>query len=261
MVNALRRIKIELQYDGTSYRGWQVQPSGVTIQGMLQESIRGITGQPVTIVGAGRTDAGVHAIAQVASFDSSSRLDETVLKRALNAQLPPDVKIMAIENCPGDFHPRYSALRKRYFYLIANAGDVPVFFERYMWWIRAPLDVGGMKAASEFLLGRHDFSSFRGAGCDVKSPVREVYCIQAERFGELTFLSARFSGNFIKISLEANGFLRHMARNIVGTLVEVGRGRIRPETLRDILLARDRRRAGQTAPAKGLFLDRVIYSL
>jgi tRNA pseudouridine38-40 synthase len=257
----MRRIKIELQYDGTSYRGWQVQSSGTTIQGMLQESIRSITGEPVTIVGAGRTDAGVHAIAQIAAFNSCSGLDVTVIKRALNALLPSDVRIIAAEDYPGDFHPRYSALRKRYVYFIANAEDVPVFFERYMWWIRAPLDVGRITASSGFLLGRHDFSSFRGAGCGAKSPVREIFSLQAERFGELSFLSARFSGNFIKISLEGNGFLRHMARNIVGTLAEVGRGRIPPEAVQDILLSRDRRRAGQTAPAKGLFLDKVIYPL
>jgi tRNA pseudouridine38-40 synthase len=257
----MRRIKITLQYDGTSYQGWQVQPSGITIQGMLEERILRITGEPVTFIGAGRTDAGVHAIAQIASFDSSSGLDNVVIKRALNALLPPDVRIVAIEDCTGDFHPRYSALRKRYFYLIANTDDVPVFWGRYVWWVKAPLDVEGMKAASGFLRGRHDFSSFRGAGCGARSPVREVYCLEAERFRELAFFSSRFGGNFIKISLEGDGFLRHMVRNIVGTLVEVGRGKIPPETVRDILLSRDRRRAGQTAPAKGLFLDKVIYAL
>ncbi|HAM51240.1 MAG TPA: tRNA pseudouridine(38-40) synthase TruA [Nitrospiraceae bacterium] len=257
----MRRIKVKLQYDGTFYQGWQVQPSGTTIQGMLQESILRITGEPATFIGAGRTDAGVHAVAQIASFDSSSRLDNVVIKRALNALLPPDVRIIALEDCSGEFHPRYSALRKRYFYLIANTDDVPVFFGRYVWWVRAPLDVEGMKAASGFLRGRHDFSSFRGAGCGAKSPVREVYSLETERFGELAFLSARFSGNFIKISLEGDGFLRHMVRNIVGTLVEVGRGRIQPDAVGNILLSRDRRRAGQTAPAKGLFLDRVIYAL
>ncbi|HET6516262.1 MAG TPA: tRNA pseudouridine(38-40) synthase TruA [Thermodesulfovibrionales bacterium] len=259
----LRRIRLAVQYDGTAYNGWQAQPSGTTIQRTLEKSIQKITGDTVSLIGAGRTDAGVHAVEQVASFDSATKLDTTVLKRALNAVLPEDVRVFAVEDVQTDFHPRYSALRKRYVYLIANMeiGSVPVFLKRYVWQISVPLRAAEMKRAADYLCGRHDFSSFRGTGCGARSPVREVYAIDVQGFDEIHFLCARFSGTFLKIAIEADAFLRHMVRNIVGTLVEVGRGKLTPQDIRGILEARDRKCAGPTAPAKGLFLDRVIYPL
>lgn len=260
----MRKIKLTLQYDGSEYNGWQLQPSGRTIQGLIQEGVYRLTGEKAEITGAGRTDAGVHALEQVAAFDSSTSLEAGVIKRALNALLPPDIRVVTAEDTDPSFHPRYSAGRKRYTYIIANMGDMeapPLFFTRYLWWIKAPLDLEGMKAASAHLCGTHDFSSFRGAGCGAKSPVRTVYLVDIEPLIDMNFLFVSFPGSFIKLSLEANGFLRHMVRNIVGTLVETGRGRINPDKVREILQARDRRLAGPTAPAKGLFLERVIYPL
>jgi len=257
----MRKIKLTIQYDGSSYHGWQVQPQGTTIQGLLEEVIGEITGERPQVTGSGRTDAGVHALGQVASFDSGSVLANDVLRRALNALLPRDVRITAVEDAPADFHPRYDAARKRYFYLVANTGTVPVFIDRYVWWLRARLDVEQMREAAVFLRGEHDFSAFRGAGCAAKDPVREVYILEVERFDRMELLFAGFPGPFVKISAEANGFLRHMVRNIVGTLAEVGRGRMRPEAVEEILLSGERRLAGPTAPARGLFLEEVSYTL
>jgi tRNA pseudouridine38-40 synthase len=158
-----RRIKVTVQYDGSVYHGWQIQPSGMTIQGMLQDCVCQVTGEQARVVGAGRTDAGVHAVEQIAAFDVHSSMNISVLKRALNALLPPDVRVMDIEEVTKDFHPRHSARGKRYVYLIANMRDVPVFIHGYAWRVKEPLDLEAMRAASAHLLGRHDFSSFRAA--------------------------------------------------------------------------------------------------
>lgn len=248
-----------LQYDGSAYNGWQVQRSGITIQGLLQDCIYRVTGEKISVVGAGRTDAGVHAIEQIAAFDSSSRLNINVIKRALNALLPPDIRVMDIQEVKGDFHPRYSARRKRYCYMIADMEDVPVFIQKYVWWVRVPLDREAMRAASTYLLGSHDFSSFKGSGCGARNPVRNVFYLEIERLHESIFLFTRSHGDFIRVSIEADAFLRHMARNIVGTLVEAGRGRINPEMIGDILERKERRLAGPTAPPHGLFLEKVFY--
>jgi len=255
----MRRIRLTLQYDGSAYNGWQVQPSGSTIQGLLQDCIHRLTGERVKVIGAGRTDAGVHAIEQIAAFDSGSGLCTDVMKRALNALLPEDIRVAGVSEVGADFHPRYSAQSKRYVYLIANMTDVPVFLRGYVWWIRFPLDIAAMRTASASFLGSHDFSSFRGAGCGAKSPVRSVSCLEAERFREAAFLFTTFQGDFIRVSIEANAFLRHMVRNIVGTLVEVGRGKTEPPRVKAILEARERKAAGPTAPAGGLFLEKIIY--
>lgn len=254
----LRRIQLKLQYDGSAYNGWQVQPSGRTIQGLLQECIFRITGEVTHLIGAGRTDAGVHALEQVAAFDSSSELSPAVIKRALNATLPEDIRVMEASYADSEFHPRYSARSKRYFYLIANMAVVPVFLNRFVWRVKAELDVEAIRTASVFLLGSHDFSSFRGSGCGARNPARNIYRIETETIHD-TPLFPWSSCNLIKITAEADGFLRHMVRNIVGTLVEIGRGRIGPEKISEIMEARDRRLAGPTAPPHGLFLEKVIY--
>ena len=255
----MRRIRLALQYDGSMFQGWQVQPSGTTIQGLLQDCIFRLTGERVKVIGAGRTDAGVHAIEQVAAFDSGSGLRIDVIKRALNAMLPQDIRVMDAKDVEGDFHPRYSARAKCYVYMLANMRDVPVFMDRYVWWITCPLDLEAMRAASASLIGRHDFTSFRGSGCGAKNPVRTVHSLEVEKFSEAAFLVTKFRGEFIKITVEADAFLRHMVRNMVGTLVEAGRGRLSSERVRVILESRDRRLAGPTAPAKGLFLEKVSY--
>ena len=256
----MRRMRMILQYDGTAYRGWQVQRTGTTIQGLLQDMISRLTGERVQVVGAGRTDAGVHALAQVASFDTSSRLEPPALQRGLNALLPPDIRVTVLDEVTSEFHPRYSAHGKRYIYLMANMKQVPVFIGRYMWVIRAPLDTAGMNAAAGYLMGRHDFSSFRGAKCGSRNTERTIHSIEVERKEEVMFLFVGFRGTFIRLSIEADGFLRHMARNITGTLVEVGRGMAEPRKIIEILASRDRKVAGPTAPAKGLFLERVFYT-
>lgn len=255
----MRRIRLTLQYDGTSFQGWQIQPSGTTVQSLLQDRIQRLTSEKVTVVGAGRTDAGVHAIEQVAAFDSGSGLQADVIKRALNALLPREIRVVDVRDVGADFHPRYGARSKCYVYMIANMRDVPVFVNRYVWWISCPLDRKAMRAASAYLIGRHDFSSFRGAGCGAKNPVRTVFSLHVEQRAEVPFLLAKFPGEYIAISVEADAFLRHMVRNMVGTLVEVGRGKLSPERVKVILESRDRRLAGPTAPAKGLFLEKVRY--
>lgn len=254
-----RNILIHIQYDGTRYEGWQTQPRGLTVQGLLQDCLYRLTGQKVKVIGAGRTDAGVHAIEQIATFETTSAHSLNVIKRALNAMLPDDVRVMKIEEVEEGFHARYSAIRKRYIYIIANDLDLPVFLRRYVWWIKVPLNIDAMKEAAKSLIGTHDFSSFRGSGCGARNPVRTVYSISLEKVDRVPFIFTEFLGNFIMVSIEAEAFLRHMVRNMVGTIVEVGKGRLKPGTIRHILDAKDRRFAGPTAPAQGLFLERVFY--
>lgn len=258
----MRRIKLTLQYDGTAYNGWQVQPNGITIQGLVQEAVFRLTGEGVLVAGSGRTDAGVHAIGQVAAFSSGSNLHVDIMKRGLNALLPPDIRVISLEEAAPDFHPRYDAKRKEYFYLISNADNLSVFMRGYVWHVKACLKAEEMQTAAKDLCGTHDFSSFRGTGCGSKQLVKTVYSLKIESVSEGLALSpAEFTEAFMKISISADGFLRHMVRNIVGTLVEVGRGKIAPVMAGKILNAKDRRLAGPTAPAKGLFLEKVIYYL
>lgn len=254
-----RRIKATVQYDGSAYHGWQFQPSGMTIQGILQDCVFQLTGDRVQVVGAGRTDAGVHAMEQIAAFDTNSSMNISVIKRALNALLPPDVRVMNIEEVTEDFHPRFSARGKCYVYLIANMRDVPVFLRGYVWRVKEPLDLEAMRAASAHLLGRHDFSSFRAAGCASRHPLRTIHEIGIESLFEAPFLCGGLKGEFVKITVEADAFLRHMVRTIVGTLAEVGKGNLRPEMLGDILERKERRFAGPTAPPQGLFLKKIFY--
>jgi len=268
----MRNIKLILQYDGTDYAGWQIQQSQVkrsekskverkiiTIQGVLQETIKKITDENTKVLGATRTDAGVHALEQVASFKTHSDLKIDVFKRALNANLPPDIRILDVAECPEDFHPRFSAKSKIYSYIISNVRDYSVFLRRYSWQIPYQLNYNSMQEAARHLIGRHDFSSFRASGCGAKSTVRRIFTIEVSQFFSFEFLTFRFDIPLIKISIEADAFLRHMARNIVGTLVEVGRGKMLPQDVLDILKSRDRDSAGPTAPARGLFLEKIIY--
>lgn len=256
---ANRKILMHIQYDGTRYNGWQIQPSGLTIQRILQDCILRITGEKVKVTGSSRTDSGVHAIEQIATFETSSTLSLDVVKRALNATLPEDIRILKIREVWEDLHARYSAERKRYVYMIANDSDIPVFLKRYVWWVKIPLNLDSMREASRSLLGTHDFSSFRGSGCGAKNTVRTIYSINLEKIDRVPFIFTEFKGNFIKVTIEANAFLRHMVRNIVGTLVEVGKGRLSPEIIKEILDAKDRRLAGPTAPSKGLFLEKIYF--
>jgi tRNA pseudouridine38-40 synthase len=255
----MRKIKLLIEYDGTAYHGWQMQKDAVTVQSVLEESVQRITGENSSIVGASRTDAGVHALGQVAVFRTESGHDAGTIKRALNAVLPLDIRVLDVSEADELFHPRECAVRKSYFYIIANQRISSAFLFRYVWTVPQPLDLNSMAGVLGVLTGRHDFSAFMGTGSDIKDAVREIYSLHIERIDKIDFMRASLKGNFIRISIEANGFLRHMVRNIAGTLIEMGRGRIPAERMMEILQSRDRRLAGQTAPPSGLFLERIYY--
>jgi len=261
----MKNIKLLIEYDGTYYHGWQTQKSAVgrkgilTIQGMLQDTINKITGEKVNLLGASRTDAGVHAFGQVASFKTATHLRPMILQKALNALLPEDIRILNSEETDETFHPRYDATGKSYFYLIANTGITSAFLYRYAWQVPYLLDLGIMKKAAGLICGRHDFSAFRGAGCGAKTTGREVTSLNIERLDKIDFMTCRLNGNFIKIGIEANAFLRHMVRNIAGTLVQSGRGKMTLDSISEALELKDRRKTGPTAPANGLFLETVKY--
>jgi tRNA pseudouridine38-40 synthase len=237
-----------LEYDGGGYHGWQVQPRVLTIQEVTEERIHRITRHRSRVIAAGRTDAGVHALRQVVHFHTSSRLSAQALQRALNAVLPIDIRVLRSEELPLQFHARYSAQGKRYEYRIWNAPIRSAFQDRYAWWIPSVLDENAMREASIILVGCHDFSSFRSSNCDGKHPIREVETCGWRREGPLLIFW-----------IEANAFLRYMVRTMVGTLVEVGMGKRAADSMAKILLARDRTKAGITAPARGLFLTHVSY--
>ena len=246
-----RNLKLTLQYDGTNYVGWQRQARGTSIQGLLEDALAPMAGGPVTVHGAGRTDAGVHALAQVATVTIGGALDPLTLARALNAALPTDVRVLTVEEVAPDFHARFSAIGKAYEYRIVNSPIVSVFLSRYVWHIPQPLDLDAMRRASMPLVGTHDFAAFQRTSRGVSSTERTVREIEwADGGGYDLPLVFRIAGD---------GFLRHMVRSIVGTLVEVGTGRWPASAVEAILTSRDRSRAGRTAPAHGLFLVRVDY--
>lgn len=248
----MRTLKLTLQYDGTEYVGWQRQAEGPSIQGLIEEALSRIEGAPVTVHGAGRTDAGVHAFGQVASVGlPTTTLDEQTLRRALNAVLPADVRVSEVEDAPEGFHARFNARGKLYEYQIVNAPFVSPFLYRYAWHVIPALDLEAMRAAGEGLAGRHDFAAFQAAGSSAGTTERTIERLQWEIGGG--------PRRQLTLQVQGDGFLRHMVRNIVGTLVEVGLGRWPPEHVARILASRDRTRAGPTAPAHGLFLVRVLY--
>jgi len=255
----MRRIKLELSYDGTNYSGWQTQPDVPTIQQTLETVLRRITQEEISVIGSGRTDAGVHAIKQVAAFTTASYLEPDVFKRALNGFLPHDIRINAASEAPLEFHPILHAVGKRYRYLIDDNRPPSPFTRNYCWVYREPLDVETMRQAARFLLGEHDFSSFETRGSPRKTPVRTVFDILVER---LPPVGATIPP-LIRIEVEANGFLYNMMRAISGTLVRLGiagrYGQGNPQRMHDILAAADRTAAGPTAPPQGLYLLDVFY--
>jgi len=255
----MKKIRLLIEYDGAAYHGWQVQKDEMTIQGVVEDRVSRITGLRSSVVGASRTDAGVHALGQVAAFRTESRLDGETLKRALNANLPGDIRVLDALAVDDTFHPRKDAVKKTYVYFVTNQRNSPVFLGRYSWLVPQALDLESMAEASQVLVGKHDFSAFMGAGSDIKDPVREIYSLDIEKLKGINFMTSCLKGNFIKMSMEADGFLRHMVRNIVGTLIEIGRGRVSADMMKKILKSLDRKRAGQTAPANGLFLERIEY--
>lgn len=240
--------KLTLEYDGTNYHGWQLQKNGVTIQGTLESVLSRLLPGPVRVRVAGRTDAGVHALGQVASFKSEKVTDVSRLQRSLNALLPHDIVVTQVEEVPDTFNPRRDALSRRYCYRIWNQPWPSALWARYSWHVTFPLDPDAMNQAAALLVGDHDFSSFQGADSVERNPQRTVLRSTIHR-----------EADFLVYEVEARSFLRHMVRNIVGTLVDVGRGALSVEDFAQIFTARDRTRAGLNAPPQGLFLVEVKY--
>lgn len=238
-----------IEYDGAAYCGWQRQPNGISIQQILEEAAGKITSGKVTLIGSGRTDAGVHAINQVANFKSPTNLPAEKIFRGINSVLPPDVVVKKLEEVPIDFHAQRDVKSKVYIYRICNQRLRPALGREYFWHIRYPLNLEKMREAARYLPGTHDFSCFCATGTDVKDRVRTITRIAIETG----------SDGLIEITVEARGFLKYMVRNIIGTLTEVARGKRRPEEMKHIIDSRDRNIAGVTAPACGLFLKEVKY--
>jgi tRNA pseudouridine38-40 synthase len=244
----MRTLKLVLEYDGFDYCGWQVQAAAPTLQGVIEAALEKVLGERVRIHGAGRTDAKVHALGQVASFRCPSEIPTTALQRALNSLLPHDIVVHEVQEVPADFHARFSALGKVYAYRILNRPLRAPWRLRYAWHIPQALDLAAVALAGRCLEGTHDFKSFQAAGSKVKTTERTLRALTIAR-----------EGDEIVISCTANGFLRHMVRNIVGTLVEVGRGARPPADVQRILDGRNRQLAGATAPPQGLCLMHVMY--
>lgn len=244
----MQNFKIKIQYDGTDYHGWQIQANGRTIQGELTRVLTLFDGRDVTVHGAGRTDAGVHAEGQVASFFLKRSFEPELLRDAINGNLHRDIRVVEVEPADDSFHARFLAKSKFYRYRIWNGAVVPPFVHRFVYHHRDPLDIGAMWLASSAFVGRHDFSAFTGAGSEAEDHVRV-----------LTRLDVVEMGSEIRIEVEAEGFLRYMVRTIAGTLIEVGRGRRAASSLNELLQSRDRNRAGPTVSAAGLTLIRVGY--
>ena len=245
----LKNIKLILSYDGRGYHGWQRQKNGLTIQEIVEEKLEVMTGAPVKVIASGRTDAGVHAINQVCNFTTRSSIGPEAFRQGLNSMLPDDIFIKDAQYVALEFHARYAVRAKIYEYRILNRDEHDVFLRHYTWHIRWPLNKDEMAKCLSVVTGCHDFSSFRSSGSDNINPIRTI-----SRAG----LVCNEEG-LVKIRIEADGFLRHMVRNIVGTVVEAGMGRMDFQGFEKILAAKDRCAAGKKAPAQGLFLMEVFY--
>lgn len=248
-VNSVRTIKLTIEYDGTNYLGWQIQPNGQTVQGVIQDRLKRLTGESIHVMGSGRTDAGVHTFGQVAHFKTEIRMDANTFQKALNSLLPEDIVIREAEEVGADFHARKNARSKVYEYRILNRATRPAIGRQYIWYVSQNLKLDEMKKATHTLVGEHDFSAFRSVGSSARSSVRNILRADWQRG----------KGGFLRFEIEASGFLKQMVRAIVGTLVEVGRGKISAQEFKKILDSKDRKEAGPTAPAQGLFLKEVKY--
>ncbi len=239
--------KLTIAYDGTQYKGWQYQPDQPTVQGTITKALQVITKKKPKLYGAGRTDAGVHALGQVANFKAKVNIPPDSMKKALNSILPPDIRIMDCEIVPEDFNARYNAKGKLYEYRIFTGEVVPPFIHRYVLHFPYPLDFNAMKEAAKYFVGEKDFSAFTTEDSP-KLMVREILLSEIEKQGE-----------FIYYRIRGRGFLKYMVRIIVGTLLEVGKGKIPPEKIEEIFESKDPKNAGPTAPPHGLFLMKVDY--
>jgi tRNA pseudouridine38-40 synthase len=249
----MRYLKLTLAYDGTNFSGWQWQPTQRTVQGELEAAMREITGEQTRVISSGRTDAGVHAIGQVVSWPTESKHSAEVLLRGLNANTPRDMVIRAVGEAPEGFHAINDSISKRYRYLLYDDPIRDVFARHYVWQLWQPLRVDAMHDAAQALLGEHDFRSYETSGSPRLSSVRKIHDIVVAR-------RVTDHGERIVIEVEANGFLYNMVRNIVGTLVEVGKGNRPLAWPGEVLTKQDRREAGATAPPQGLYLLNVNYN-
>lgn len=244
------RLKLTLEYDGTDFVGWQLQPNGRSVQGVVEAAVGELLGgEPTRVAAAGRTDSGVHARGQVVSLATSQQLPLKAWARGLNSLLPSDVAVVRAEEVPEEFDPRRWSLGKRYRYRISNRTTRSPLRRRTHWELFGALDLEAMREGAVQLRGRHDFAAFRAANCEARSSWRELRRVEVE--GE--------AGEEVCLVVEGTAFLKHMVRNLVGTLVEVGRGRQGPAWVKEVLGSKDRRRAGVTAPAQGLTLEEVFY--
>jgi tRNA pseudouridine38-40 synthase len=248
MTDPGRRVAALVEYDGSEFAGWQSQIHAASLQDAVQEALSFVAGQPVTAICAGRTDAGVHAIGQVIHFDTTAQRTPRAWVLGANTRLPPTIALQWAEGVPLEFHARHSAVRRTYRYYIVNRSARPALSRLRTVWIHRPLDEGAMHGAAQVLLGEHDFSAFRSIECQSKSSVRRVQSVTVAR-----------TGDCVCVEIAANAYLHHMVRNIVGTLIEVQGAPDPADAMKRILESRERRLAGPTAPASGLYLWRVEY--
>jgi len=245
----MANFKLIIEYDGTEYQGWQRQKNAATIQGEIENALKIMTGKDITLIGSGRTDSGVHALGQCANFHCETRLDPQIFQKGLNSLLNKDIVIKDCQYADENFHARYDVKSKTYHYRILNRPIPAAVGRHYAWFIRNKLDTDAMRSAAIHLKGIHDFKAFEGAGSPRSHTVRSVF---------RTDISEQDAG-YVVFEIEADGFLKFMVRNIVGTLAETGLGKISPADFRQILLKKDRKLAAATAPPQGLFLMNVTY--
>ena len=244
------RLALGLEYDGQSFCGWQSQPCGCGVQDKLQAALALLAGHEVSVIAAGRTDAGVHALCQVVHFDSNTHRPLTAWVRGVNANLPPAIRVLWARSVDQDFHARFSAFERSYQYFLINQPVAPAMMSGRAGWFHAPLDLSAMQQAATHLLGEHDFSAFRAAGCQAKTPVKTMHRAEVHgRDGKILF------------HFRANAFLHHQVRNMVGALVYVGKGNFPPEFIAELISGRDRRHAPPTFSPDGLYLTGVGYEV
>lgn len=246
------RVLLRVAYDGTNYHGWQRQENAVSVESVLTAELQRLLKEDIELIGASRTDAGVHAMGNVAVFDTETTIPAEKICFAVNQSLPPDIRVMESREVSADFHPRYTECIKTYEYVISNEKIYNPLTRLYTYGVYFPLDIGKMKEAAKYFVGEHDFVGFCSAGSQVKSTVRTIYDLQV--------IADRNAASEIHIRVTGNGFLYNMVRIIAGTLVEVGKGYITPEEIPAIIESRERRQAGPTAPAHGLKLVEIKYN-
>lgn len=245
---SMKNILIEIEYDGSNYCGWQVQTNGATIQQKIEEAIENLTGEKLRINGAGRTDAGVHAFGQTATFQTATSIPPTAISKSLNPRLPDDISIISSKEVPSDFHARFSAKGKIYRYVIFNRQQRSPFQDKKSFRYGKSIDIEAMQSAANHFIGTKDFRAFMAAGSSVIDTTRTIYRLEVRNEGQMIF-----------IETEGNGFLYNMVRIIAGTLLECGEGKINPEAVSSIIDSLDRENAGRTLPGYGLYLVKVIY--